>query len=39
MKKVLNCKQTRELEQKAVDSGVSYLQLMENAGSAAAVFL
>ena len=39
MKKVLDCRQTRDLEQRAVDGGVSYLQLMENAGSAAARFL
>lgn len=37
--KVLNSQQTRELEQAAVDAGVSYLELMENAGSAAARFL
>lgn len=33
--KVLNCKQTRALEQSAVDEGTEYLQLMENAGTAA----
>ncbi len=34
--KILTCEQTRELERKAVDSGISYLQLMQNAGEAAA---
>ena len=33
--KVLNAEQTRNLEKSAVRSGVSYLQLMENAGAAA----
>ncbi|MBW7573707.1 NAD(P)H-hydrate dehydratase [Caproiciproducens faecalis] len=37
--KVLDCKQSRELEQSAVDSGISYLELMENAGAAAVRFL
>ena len=37
--KVLNCEQTRELEKKAVETGISYLRLMENAGSAAVRFL
>ncbi|HHV31078.1 MAG TPA: NAD(P)H-hydrate dehydratase [Clostridiales bacterium] len=37
--KVLNCAQSRELEKRAVASGISYLQLMENAGNAAAQFL
>ena len=37
--KVLSCEQTRELEQKAVEAGTSYLALMENAGGAAARFL
>ncbi len=32
--KVLNCSQTRALEQSAVDEGIEYLQLMENAGTA-----
>lgn len=34
--KVLNAKQMRELEQTAVDNGVTYLELMEKAGTAAA---
>ncbi|MBE6831796.1 MAG: NAD(P)H-hydrate epimerase, partial [Ruminococcaceae bacterium] len=37
--KVLNCEQSKELEKKAVDSGISYLELMENAGAAAVRFL
>lgn len=37
--KILDCNETRKLEQKAVDSGITYLELMENAGSAAARFL
>ena len=37
--KVLDSKQTRELEQKAVDGGITYLELMENAGAAAADLL
>ena len=34
--KVLTCEQMRAVEQAAVDSGMDYLRLMENAGSAAA---
>ena len=37
--KVLDSKRTRELEQKAVEGGVTYLELMENAGAAAADLL
>ena len=37
--KVLNAEQTRNLEKNAVRSGISYLQLMENAGAAAARFI
>ncbi|WP_444657794.1 NAD(P)H-hydrate dehydratase [Caproiciproducens sp. R2] len=37
--KVLNCEQSKELEKSAVDSGISYLELMENAGAAAVRFL
>ena len=37
--KVLDSGQMRALEQAAVDQGGSYLELMENAGSAAARFL
>lgn len=37
--KVLNCEQSRELEKKAVDAGMSYLELMENAGAAAVRFM
>ncbi len=39
MKKVLDQVQVRELEQKAVDEGIGYLQLMENAGKGIARFL
>ncbi len=37
--KVLSAAQSRELEEKAVSSGISYLELMENAGAAAVRFL
>ncbi|XOQ49093.1 MAG: Bifunctional NAD(P)H-hydrate repair enzyme [Eubacteriales bacterium] len=37
--KVLNCEQSKELEKKAVDAGMSYLELMENAGAAAVRFM
>ena len=37
--KVLNCEQTRLLERTAVDNGKTYLELMRNAGSAAAQIL
>ncbi|WP_074017480.1 bifunctional ADP-dependent NAD(P)H-hydrate dehydratase/NAD(P)H-hydrate epimerase [Anaeromassilibacillus senegalensis] len=37
--KVLNAEQTRSLEKSAVKAGISYLQLMENAGAAAARFI
>jgi len=37
--KVLNCKQTRALEQSAVDEGTEYLKLMENAGTAVARYM
>ncbi|CAB1244471.1 ADP-dependent (S)-NAD(P)H-hydrate dehydratase,NAD(P)H-hydrate epimerase [Ruminococcaceae bacterium BL-6] len=37
--KVLESRETRELEKKAVESGVGYPELMENAGRAAADFL
>ena len=36
---VLSCEQTKKLEKSAVDAGISYLELMENAGAAAARFL
>ncbi|MGN0519018.1 MAG: NAD(P)H-hydrate dehydratase [Acutalibacteraceae bacterium] len=37
--KVLSCEQTRLLEKTAVDNGKTYLELMRNAGSAAAEIL
>lgn len=37
--KVLSCEQTRLLERTAVDNGKTYLELMRNAGSAAAEIL
>jgi hydroxyethylthiazole kinase-like uncharacterized protein yjeF len=37
--KVLNCEQSRELEKKAVEAGMSYLELMENAGAAVVRFM
>nr|WP_319488161.1 NAD(P)H-hydrate dehydratase [uncultured Caproiciproducens sp.] len=37
--KVLTCEQTKKLEKSAVESGISYLELMENAGAAAVRFL
>lgn len=37
--KVLSSKQSKELEKRAVQSGFSYLQLMENAGTAAADYI
>lgn len=36
---VLNCEQTRKLEQSAVDNGCTYLGLMEKAGREAAAFI
>lgn len=36
---VLNCEQTKKLEKSAVNAGISYLELMENAGAAAVRFL
>lgn len=37
--KVLNCAQSKELEQSAVRSGMQYLEMMENAGASAVRFL
>jgi len=37
--KVLNCAQSRALEKSAVEAGIGYLQLMENAGASAVRFL
>jgi hydroxyethylthiazole kinase-like uncharacterized protein yjeF len=37
--KLLNSQESRELERKAVETGTSYLQLMENAGTSAVRFL
>lgn len=37
--KVLNCAQSKALEKSAVETGVEYLQLMENAGSSAVRYL
>ena len=37
--KILDSAQSKELEKRAVESGISYLQLMENAGVSAARFL
>ena len=34
---ILNCEQTRKLEQSAVDNGCTYLGLMERAGREAAL--
>ena len=36
---ILNCEQTRKLEQSAVDNGCTYLGLMERAGREAAAFI
>lgn len=37
--KVLNCAQSKLLEKSAVQAGMDYLQLMENAGAAAVQFM
>lgn len=37
--KVLDCRETRELEQRAVEYGADYAELMETAGAAVACFL
>jgi NAD(P)H-hydrate epimerase len=37
--KVLNCAQSKTLEKSAVEAGIGYLQLMENAGASAVRFL
>ena len=37
--KVLNAEQSRHLEQAAVNAGMDFLQMMENAGSSAARFI